>query len=737
MNTYYIPTSTLNFNNIFSSESISPKSFYAERGFGYGRWQTVEENRFDDIILLYDNAYEFSRPESDLEDHPMLIKIRTDEVFDKIQDGVYKAERTIYLDPSHTRIIFFSEEDKRTALIRSENSLETKLVRLYERCLVVERPIGTFPPIDSCIIGGSSRKEELISEDRKINKMKGLLYGYYIGAFLSTTVKKVEKLSILREINNIFKSILSSPSGEPSPEQRRRLDDLFDNLKFTHPLFNNYRETFGKKTAEEIISINAQHGYIPYQLPVLSELLNAMQKIIKDGKSTINIREEYNKVNPIEWINKELRDAELEVETSRKKLPIGNDIELLVFDKKLDYIRCFEDGILKDLYINCVNDIFSTSKYNGKISTFKTALADAITYKARDICGSKWQDSNIRTYLNELRRHLAGGDFSQPWDNGPLSSFAAVLIKGDDWEALLQFMQSKGMWDYRLAFSIYGVLNGFANLTRDFTDNLITLEREYVWDIYREFYGELFGKELVSEQRGDSSGCELIQPSEYEVDENPTYSYERQAVNNGGLQMSQIRYPIKEDITTDVKNDKWEDVCDQIWSFFDKNIKTKTKKDKEKLRASLSDVLKQHSNLRALFDALLEKETWRTPTGKPSKYFNVLQNYFFQHEPSRKTSDFQLYGSLLKNASWIEVCCEFITTEEAKEEFRENANFLVCNYTGSYTCLYKNKPKDNKSVRRHLINLIQSECRKKHIEYLVKEMNLDKVGEYLERAYGD
>ena len=264
MNTYYIPTSTLNFNNIFSSESISPKSFYAERGFGYGRWQTVEENRFDDIILLYDNAYEFSRPESDLEDHPMLIKIRTDEVFDKIQDGVYKAERTIYLDPSHTRIIFFSEEDKRTALIRSENSLETKLVRLYERCLVVERPIGTFPPVDSCIIGGSSRKEELISEDRKINKMKGLLYGYYIGAILSSSKDILIKLNAARQILNIYASILSSIDRTASALQRNNLHELYQIIQPEIPLLKKLSGIISDKgLIDSIISIiRGEYGSI-------------------------------------------------------------------------------------------------------------------------------------------------------------------------------------------------------------------------------------------------------------------------------------------------------------------------------------------------------------------------------------------------------------------------------------------------------------------------------------------
>lgn len=41
MKRFYIPTSSLNFNNILSSESISPKAFYTARSFGYGRWVSV------------------------------------------------------------------------------------------------------------------------------------------------------------------------------------------------------------------------------------------------------------------------------------------------------------------------------------------------------------------------------------------------------------------------------------------------------------------------------------------------------------------------------------------------------------------------------------------------------------------------------------------------------------------------------------------------------------------------
>ena len=51
----YIPTCTLNFNNILSSESISPLGFYARRGFGNKRFYPVFANDKEQVILLYSN----------------------------------------------------------------------------------------------------------------------------------------------------------------------------------------------------------------------------------------------------------------------------------------------------------------------------------------------------------------------------------------------------------------------------------------------------------------------------------------------------------------------------------------------------------------------------------------------------------------------------------------------------------------------------------------------------------
>lgn len=138
MKKLYIPTSTCNFNNILSSESISPKAFYSLRKFGYSRWTNIPENDNDNVILLYEEPFAFSRPKSDTEDHPMLVEIETDEEFPKTKvQGVRYSDHTIYLVRRCTQFLFFNEQDRITTLSMSETSAETKLVDLYKRQIYI------------------------------------------------------------------------------------------------------------------------------------------------------------------------------------------------------------------------------------------------------------------------------------------------------------------------------------------------------------------------------------------------------------------------------------------------------------------------------------------------------------------------------------------------------------------------------------------------------------------------
>ncbi len=116
---YYIPTTILNIGNILSSDSISPESFYYRRGFGNPHWYIVEENCIPNVLLLYKYPFKFIRPDSELEDRPVLIAIDSSEEFVSVSDEVVACDHTIYFD-WNTEFIFFCQEDKISALSLSQ-----------------------------------------------------------------------------------------------------------------------------------------------------------------------------------------------------------------------------------------------------------------------------------------------------------------------------------------------------------------------------------------------------------------------------------------------------------------------------------------------------------------------------------------------------------------------------------------------------------------------------------------
>ena len=488
MKTYYIPTSSLNFNNILSSESISPKAFYQGRAFGYSRWASIPENPYENSIVLYDQLCSFVRPKSDYEDHPMVVEVVLDDIiidaFTRLDEHTVLSDRTIYLDPFTTRIFFFSENEKRIALSLSDSSIETKFVRLYQKKILV-----IAPPVVSYQLPNLSKEVQSlnmaeIDRDKRINRMKGLLYGYYIGGLLSSSREDVIKLNSQREIQDILAAVLASYDHKATPQQRARLKELYSSLQPEIPFFTKLSNIVSEKSLfDAIVSlVRGEYGYIRGEFDVdrkISQLLSANPQ---EGKNPV-----------IEEINLLIRQTETVM--ARKVKPISvMEGQIVVMDGSLLHINL--PGLSnsdKVLYTAWINDVLSKDEYSGKISTFKETLSDDVTRKAKEVFEPEWKGSYPEITLNALRRHVRGDEFNHVWKEDIYSALSAVIIRGDDWQKLLQYMQDKVMTDYRLAFSMYGTINGFANLPRDFTDVLFNRDSKYIADVYKEFYGQLFG----------------------------------------------------------------------------------------------------------------------------------------------------------------------------------------------------------------------------------------------------
>lgn len=496
----FIPTSSLNLNNILSSESISPASFYRSRGFGYSSIYKIDLNPFENSILLYENCPKFEIAKSDLENHAMVIEIETDDcgcdlsshVKPTPNEGVYQLGKTIYLNPYSTKIYFFSTQHYRTALSLTEQSGETKLAKLYSGTFEVRRAGDKEYQIDKCV-DLAEMDLSSVCFDQRLNRIKGFAYAYTIAANRSVPKYIIKAKHIINEASNLAYAIVNSPSGRGTQmqiDQLRYLLEVFTQLT-NSPFYSAMKQIVDEAKLSEIDALMKQYG-------VSFRFSHSYNHLFTQLTSSIN--EGYN---PIENALNEMRQwVTVEEATIKADAFLLDGIGLT--PSKLTQ---FEDGAVtkkatRVYYQNLINDIFSSMEiYESTLNTEKMGLADNITRTIKEYIGEAWNDSQTKKLLNNLRRNIAGQEeFSIQWDKGLISAIAAFLLKGDSHEKLSKFLTDCEIEDGRLAFGFYGCTSGFANMSRVFTDELLRMEDlSYISTIYKKIHKQLHQVDLDGE----------------------------------------------------------------------------------------------------------------------------------------------------------------------------------------------------------------------------------------------
>lgn len=509
----FIPTSSLNFNNIMSCESISPFAFYMQRNFGYKTFEKVELNHFDNSLLLFESFPNFQIPKSELVNYPMVIEVDIDSGYDglkKLENGIWQIDRTVYLNPFKSNIFFFLIEHKNTILSRSESSAETKLVNLYRNNIKVCQTEKKEFIIDSISDIPSLNHQEVESDNQK-NKIKGFAYAYLIAANKSTSKENIQLKKMINEIINLSSAIINSVSGFGSQQQNDELKhllqrmniyqykDVMEYLETTIP--NQYKEVWNKLYNQFGLRIPNKYNFEQYyySLTDKSKFETSIQEL-KDWSNQIIASSNVTKPK-LEW----------------------NDIALA--GNKLTQ---FEDTFIaksetRIMYQNLINDIFvSTDITESSFSSEKSRLADEITRKIKSYIGDeKWKSHNANKYLNNLRRNIAGQEaFNINWNTGLISAIASFLLKGEDFEKLNDFLISSEIEDGRLAFGFYGCICGFANLSRLFTSNLYNSDLDYFIRTYKTIFKQLHNIELFGELPKEEKPKVITVKSKINVEEN-------------------------------------------------------------------------------------------------------------------------------------------------------------------------------------------------------------------------
>ena len=527
----YIPTCTLNFNNILSSESISPLGFYVRRGFGNKRFYPVCANDKEQVIILYSKYPRFEVEENDLENYPMVIEIETDDYKDgffekaKEHDGVetYLCYHTINLNPFHCRIYFNSYQERQGVLSKAEQSLENKFYKLYAPNIDVKpKEKKTFFGVTKDLFTQSDKDDFLwnlsyvnfkiknepidVSRDVLLDRIKGFIYCYLIGAnsSVSNEVGKLKALS--RKLRNTLSAVVNSPDKRPTQAQD---DAILNGIREFNEIYSSIDEDtiWNKNLLELKLSDNPQglstkdaknllHYWDVYdafcnKLPLrrvydANELWSCLEYVSPETFSRV-----------IDNMNSAIRKLEAKDNAQREKYAIE---ELLNVDDNLS-LHILDTSYQSSFYKNLICSQFmaeykSVMEENGVEEPLAQAYNGGMIL--RNMLGDKWDSNPASAYVGALLNHFQENSAFDLFaiENDVLSSFAAFCQKGDNIDRLVEYLVQVGFCNYKLAYGIYGATRGFTSLPKTFTSVLINGNKDYYQSFASNVWRMLNGIEI-------------------------------------------------------------------------------------------------------------------------------------------------------------------------------------------------------------------------------------------------
>jgi hypothetical protein len=226
---YYLPTSSLNFNSIFASESISPHNFYTLRKFGYKRNDKIGLQFDDDYLILYNLPFRFIIDNDELQRYPLLIEIDESVVNDNLieiqpyqlipnipQIKLFSYPKSIYLDLNNFRFIFPSDAIIKIVLAKSLPSIETKTVPKYKQSIItytdLQQDVFILKREDISMLNRNKKNEQVISyiiQDELFDSFKGMIYSAVIGKYFYRTLAQINLEEKIKSFLNIFGGLKS------------------------------------------------------------------------------------------------------------------------------------------------------------------------------------------------------------------------------------------------------------------------------------------------------------------------------------------------------------------------------------------------------------------------------------------------------------------------------------------------------------------------------------------------
>lgn len=136
--------------------------------------------------------------------------------------------------------------------------------------------------------------------------------------------------------------------------------------------------------------------------------------------------------------------------------------------------------------------------------------------------GEEWENSKEQNYLNSLLTNLNQGSAFDinSIDHIVLKSFAAFCQKGDkDIDLLEDYLISREINNFKIPFSFWGIIFGFADMPKTFFYENYSYNIEYIKLIYEYIYEKVFNTKITEFIKNE------IKIDYFTIDEKRTSNY--------------------------------------------------------------------------------------------------------------------------------------------------------------------------------------------------------------------
>ncbi len=513
---YYIPVSSLNFSNILSSESVSPRAFYEKRGYGFKRFERISANPFDYFLLAYSAVPRVEASISDRVAYTIYIAVPEEFLHEgsgksRFKDiTIIQVDRPVYLNYKDCHFVVNDLSAKTELESTARSSIEAKYSDLYMKTMLTlddgSPAIDSFDWTESYLGGICERKtinQKHLESDQKINKIKGFIYAFVCGKIKEQSKDVIEAKRCIKDFINIFSFLMNNFSSASrdnhngnNKSDKKYINNQIDKLQnikkrieklFNENTKNSIQERFSiddKKLEELKACIDKKNGISIYE--IMGRYVNQNQREIFSVAERLGdllySLEKYNQCNHVVTYERLIGDfssVKREIEStlsshenkeirsvSVKNIPVEVGKEFLpekfffdeLDDKENRYWKIIINELLSRVELSTSNDI--AQQREGIIASVKNAFRDE--FKNHKL-------NKELSYLHKLQTSLKKvGIGFKPNDseNLPLQSFACFLSRFAELDKLQDYMEKNEFSNYSLAYGNWGAAYGYANLSK-------------------------------------------------------------------------------------------------------------------------------------------------------------------------------------------------------------------------------------------------------------------------------